>query len=184
MSAKSVTLVAPFNGLPSEENFLITDSQVPPLQGDGIQVALLGFSPDPYMRGSMKSKAQGGSLEAGAVITGFVVGKVTAVNGASTWVVGDLFGGSLPFTTVQTLSTAVLAKSLLWKLSDYLVEAEISKGLGVLGMPGSTAYGGLIDILRPVEGETIFVSAASGAVGGLVGQLAKNVYKCKVRSDI
>jgi NADPH-dependent curcumin reductase CurA len=46
-------------------------------------------------------------------------------------------------------------------------------------MPGSTAYGGLIDVLRPLKGETIFVSAAAGAVGGLVGQIAKNEYECK-----
>jgi hypothetical protein len=47
-------------------------------------------------------------------------------------------------------------------------------------MPGSTAYGGLLDVLRPLKGETIFVSSASGAVGGLVGMMAKNVFGCKV----
>ena len=47
-------------------------------------------------------------------------------------------------------------------------------------MPGATAYGGLIDVLRPNEGDVIFVSAASGAVGSLVGMLAKNVYNCTV----
>jgi NADPH-dependent curcumin reductase CurA len=47
-------------------------------------------------------------------------------------------------------------------------------------MPGSTAYGGVTDVLRPNEGETIFVSAAAGAVGSLVGMIAKNVFKCKV----
>lgn len=47
-------------------------------------------------------------------------------------------------------------------------------------MPGATAYGGLVDTLRPLKGETIFVSAAAGAVGGLVGQLAKTLYDCKV----
>jgi NADPH-dependent curcumin reductase CurA len=47
-------------------------------------------------------------------------------------------------------------------------------------MPGSTAYGGLLDILRPLKGETIFISSASGAVGGLVGMMAKNVFGCKV----
>ena len=47
-------------------------------------------------------------------------------------------------------------------------------------MPGVTAYGGVIDVLRPNEGETLFISAASGAVGSLVGMIAKNIYKCKV----
>ena len=47
-------------------------------------------------------------------------------------------------------------------------------------MPGVTAYGGVIDVLRPNEGETLFISEASGAVGSLVGMIAKNIYKCKV----
>jgi NADPH-dependent curcumin reductase CurA len=51
---------------------------------------------------------------------------------------------------------------------------------GILGMPGSTAYGGLIDILKPVAGQTLFVSAASGAVGSVVGMIAKNVYGCTI----
>lgn len=56
----------------------------------------------------------------------------------------------------------------------------MSLGCGILGMPGGTAYGGLINILKPNENEWIFISAASGAVGGLVGQIAKNIYNCKV----
>jgi NADPH-dependent curcumin reductase CurA len=65
-------------------------------------------------------------------------------------------------------------------LTDYITEDKISYGIGVLGMPGATAYGGLCDTLRPLQGETIFVSAAAGAVGGMVGQLAKALYNCKV----
>ncbi len=68
----------------------------------------------------------------------------------------------------------------MWKLTDYISESQISYGIGVLGMPGATAYGGLVDTLRPLKGETIFVSAAAGAVGGLVGQLAKALYDCNV----
>jgi len=69
--------------------------------------------------------------------------------------------------------------TLMWKLTDYINESQISLGIGVLGMPGATAYGG-IDTLRPEKGQTIFISAAAGAVGGLVGQLAKTLYDCKV----
>ena len=68
----------------------------------------------------------------------------------------------------------------MWKLPSFLNEATITRGVGVLGMPGATAYGGLIDVLRPVQGETILVTAASGAVGALVGQIAKHQYGCKV----
>ena len=56
----------------------------------------------------------------------------------------------------------------------------ISLGIGLLGMPGATAYGGLLDVLRPNAGETIFISAASGAVGSLVGMLAKSLFNCTV----
>jgi hypothetical protein len=59
-------------------------------------------------------------------------------------------------------------------------ESQISLGVGIMGMTGSTAYGGLLDVLRPLQGETIFISAASGAVGGLVGMLAKNLFGCTV----
>jgi NADPH-dependent curcumin reductase CurA len=113
-------------------------------------------------------------------MVGFTVGKVIASNGNANWKVGDLFGANLPFITIQNLTTEELAKTMIWKLSGLITEDELNLGLGLLGMPGSTAYGGLIDILRPLEGETIFISAASGAVGSLVGLLAKNIYKCKV----
>jgi NADPH-dependent curcumin reductase CurA len=59
-------------------------------------------------------------------------------------------------------------------------ECNVSIGLGILGMPGSTAYGALIDILRPEAGQNIFISAASGAVGSVVGMLAKKQFGCTV----
>ena len=51
-------------------------------------------------------------------------------------------------------------------------------------MPGATAYGGLVDVLRPEKNQTIFISAASGAVGSLVGMIAKNVYNCFVIGSV
>lgn len=96
----------------------------------------------------------------------------------------DLIGGSLPFSCVQIVSEKQLASTITWKLTGLIDESQISYGVGVMGMPGSTAYGGLIDVLRPNEGETIFISAASGAVGSLVGQLAKHLYKCKVVGSV
>lgn len=73
----------------------------------------------------------------------------------------------------------MLSKTVSWKLTGLIEEADISLGIGILGMPGSTAYGGL-DVLKPKKGETIFISAAAGIVGGLVGMLMKQVYDCKV----
>ena len=132
----------------------------------------MAISADPYLRGQIKPT---GSVKAGATLVGFVSGKVIASNN-SKWKENDLFGASLPFTTVQKVFPD---KSLIWRL-DSLSEDNISYGIGVLGMPGSTAYGGLIDVLKPLKGETIFISAASGAVGSLVGQLAKKLFDCKV----
>ena len=147
--------------------------------GEGeILIQLIALSADPYLRGAIKST---GFLRANSVMSGFVVGKVVQSNSNENWVVGDLFGGQLPFSTIQVVTQAKASSPTnMWKLTGLISEENISLGLGVLGMPGATAYGGLIDVLRPIEGETIFISAASGAVGSLVGMIAKNVYGCKV----
>ena len=153
------------------------------MEGEGsIRIKLVAVSADPYLRGRMKIAGGIGFeyMKAGDTITGFVVGKVVASNGNFQWSVGDRFGANLPFTSIQNISAETIKKTLMWKLTDLVSDEELSLGLGVLGMPGSTAYGGLTDILRVNRGETIFVSAASGAVGSLVGMLAKNVYDCTV----
>jgi NADPH-dependent curcumin reductase CurA len=177
-TAKSVVLVQPFDsGLPTPENFVIVESNVPPCEEEGsIKVKLFALSADPYLRGRMKTTS---IFKAGSPISGFVVGKVIESRNEK-WREGSLFGASLPFTTIQTLSSKDIASTIMWDLTNLVSESELSLGLGVLGMPGSTAYGGLIDILRPNQGETIFISAASGAVGSLVGQLAKQMFNCTV----
>ena len=87
------------------------------------------------------------------------------------WKVGDLFGAELPYTDVQAVP-ASKAKAFR-RLTGLISEDQISLGVGALGMPGSTAYGGLIDILKPQKGETLWVSGAAGAVGSMVGMMAK-----------
>ena len=180
LTSKSIVLKSYVDsGHPQREHFEIVESTVQDPEGEGtIQVQLIALSADPYLRGRIKSAPSSFSLN--APIAGFVVGRVTVSNGNPDWTVGDLFGASLPFTTFQNITAAELKSTLIWKLTGLLSEEEITLGLGVLGMPGSTAYGGLIDVLRPQQGETIFISAASGAVGSLVGMIAKNVYNCKV----
>lgn len=112
-------------------------------------------------------------------MSGFIVGKVVCSKNEG-WVKDDIIGASLPFRTVQIVAAIDLSKTVAWKLTGIVDETNYTLGLGLLGMPGSTAYGGLIDILRPNKGETIFISAASGAVGSLVGMLAKELYGCVV----
>lgn len=106
--------------------------------------------------------------------------------------------------TSQVVPAAAVAGGAIWRLTGLLDEEHISQcaaerrarfdspplrlppsspschsGVGILGMPGATAYGGLTGVLRPAKGETIFISAASGAVGGLVGQIAKKHFGCR-----
>eukprot|EP00656_Telonema_subtile_P058516 TRINITY_DN9933_c0_g1_i3.p1 TRINITY_DN9933_c0_g1~~TRINITY_DN9933_c0_g1_i3.p1 ORF type:complete len:307 (+),score=66.86 TRINITY_DN9933_c0_g1_i3:348-1268(+) len=107
-------------------------------------------------------------------------GRVVLQSNSPDWVVGDFFGGSLPFTTVQVVSAKLLRNLPLRKLSSLITKEQLGLGVGVLGMPGSTAYGGLIHILAPRAGETVWVSGAAGAVGSMVGQIAKNVFGCTV----
>lgn len=174
--AKSVVLkVNVDEGFPGPEHFQIKTSPVPTeVPSGGILVQCLVFSADPYLRNSVKST----SKKPGDTMEGFVAGKVLESK-SDKWKAGDLFGASLPFTTVQVVTAEALANTVSWSLTDHITEDQISLGIGVLGMPGATAWGGTCDILRPNKGETLFVSAATGAVGSLVGQIGKHVYGCK-----
>ena len=178
--ASSVTLIAPFDeGVPGPEHFQITQSTVPPPKGEGsIQVKLTGLAADPFLRGRFKT-TNVPVYAPGATISGFVVGKVVTSNNNANWKEGDIFGSMMEFTTVQNFTAAQLEKILIWKLTDFIAESELDLGLSILGMPGATAYGGVVDVLRPKEGETIWISAAAGSVGTMTGLLAKHLYNCK-----
>ena len=186
MPAKTVTLTSYIpSGLPGPEHFTIVESTLPTeadVQEGGILLQILAMSADPYLRSSCKSEATGGAIP--RTMSGFVSGKVLCSKRPD-YVAGDLFGASLPFTTCQIVTAEQATKTLIWKLTDMLTEENISQGLGVLGMPGSTAYGGLLDVLRPEKDqtktpETIWVSGSAGAVGSMVTQIAKNVCGCTV----
>mmetsp|Transcript_3470 Transcript_3470/g.9400 ORF Transcript_3470/g.9400 Transcript_3470/m.9400 type:complete len:347 (-) Transcript_3470:135-1175(-) len=166
-------------GVPSEDDFEIVSSTVESDDlGGGVLVNVKAFSVDPYLRGGLKSRGAA-AAEGRAPMSGFVSGVVLRSDHPS-WEKGDLFGANLPFSTVQVVPEAT-AKTM-WKLTGLVDEKNISYGIGVLGMPGSTAYAGLCGILRPTKGadETIFLSAASGAVASIAAQIAKNHYGCKV----
>merc|ERR1712083_1090 len=102
-------------------------------------------------------------------------GKVTESK-SEKFPVGTLVGSRCKFITKQKMRDDVPGT---WKLPKDLKEENISLGLSLLGMPGATAYGGFIDILKPEKDkkdQVIWVSSAAGAVGSMVGMLAKNVY--------
>ena len=168
-------------GLPGPEHFRV--SEIDPfldLNPGDILVKLLVISADPSHRIMIKPVPTGyAHVKQGERMSGFVAGKVMESRN-SNWVTGDLFGAYLPFTTIQVVTSAHLSKTLIWKLTNIIDESNISYGIGIFGMPGSTAYGGLVDVLAVKEGQTLFVSGAAGAVGSMVGMIAKNVYNCTV----
>lgn len=160
-------------GLPSASNFTIVDTVVDStnLPEGCLLLRALYFSADPYLRMAVRS-GRPSSVQLNQPMSGFISGRVesSTIEG---WTKGDLFGGALPFSTLQIVTSTSLKKTAFWKLTDVITEDELSYGIGALGMPGATAWGGLVDVLRPLKDETLLITAASGAVGQLVGQIAK-----------
>jgi NADPH-dependent curcumin reductase len=159
-------------GLPKPGDFELVESPVPAPKDGEILTRTLYLSLDPYMRGrisGVKSYAQ--SVDLGEVIVGATVGEVLESRhpGLAKGDVVQGYGG--------WQSHAVAAGGMVRRLDPG--QAPVSTALGVLGMPGMTAYVGLLDIGQPKPGETVVVSAAAGAVGSAVGQMAK-IKGCRV----
>ena len=169
---RQVLLAARPAGLPRESDFRITEVPVPDPGEDEALVRSLFLSLDPYMRGRMRDeKSYAPPVQLGEVMEGGVVGEVVRSN-AGSLKTGDIVTGSLGWQDY-----GVAKAQTLRKLEPSV--QPISLALGVLGMPGLTAYFGLLDIGQPREGESVLVSAASGAVGAVVGQIAK-IKGCRV----
>ena len=148
------------------ENFRIESVPVPGIGKDEVLVRNHFLSLDPYMRGRMseaKSYASAQALD--QTMIGGTAGEVIASNHPR-FVVGDTVVGMLGWAEMGVADGALLRKV-------DAARSPLSAYLGVLGMPGMTAWYGLNKIMRPGSGETILVSAASGAVGSAVGQLAR-----------
>jgi hypothetical protein len=163
---RKITLAARPVGMPKESDFKLVESPLPP-PGDGeLVVKSLYLSVDPYMRGRMNdAKSYAAPVEIGGVMVGGVVGEVIASNNPR-FAVGDVVLGEFGWQT----HTLINGKGIR-KIDPGI--APISTSLGVLGMPGLTAYFGLLEIGQPKAGETVVVSGAAGAVGSIVGQIAK-----------
>ena len=153
-------------GEPKPTDFAVI-SEPPPKPGSGeVLCRTLYLSLDPYMRGRISGvKSYTAPVEIGQVIFGGTVSEIVESNHPK-WQRGDLVMGYDGWQSYGVSNGAALRK-----LDPR--DAPISTALGVLGMPGMTAYVGLLDIGQPKAGETVVVSAASGAVGALVGQIAK-----------
>lgn len=141
---------------------------------DGVVLQSLYTSYDPYMRGRMRDvsiKSYAPAFELNKPIESASIAKVLRSNNAN-YKEGDLVIGHVPIQDYIALDSKNIAR--IRKLENPLGIEDIRVFLGPLGMPGLTAYSSLYEIGKPKKGETIFVSAASGAVGQLVGQLAKH----------
>jgi NADPH:quinone reductase len=163
---RQILLISRPTGMPTEENFKLIETDIPqPGEGE-VLVRSLYLSVDPYMRGRMSTaKSYVAPYELNEVIAGGVVGEVVKSHNPK-FATGDIVTGMLGWADYNISSGKGLSK-----IDPNL--APITTALGVAGMPGMTAYFGLLDIGNPQPGETVVVSGAAGAVGTVVGQIAK-----------
>jgi NADPH-dependent curcumin reductase len=163
---KRVVLASRPAGWVSESNFRIEEAPLPEPREGEVLVKNLWLSLDPYMRGRMSdAKSYVKGVDLGEVMVGQTVGEVVESKS------GNFKKGDKVLTqTGWQLFASVSEKNIL-KLEAKGV--PLSYYLGCLGMPGFTAFFGLKEIGQPKPGETVVVSAASGAVGSVVGQLAR-----------
>ncbi|WP_254522067.1 NADP-dependent oxidoreductase [Natrinema caseinilyticum] len=153
-------------GEPTMENFELVTVDRPEPGHDEVLVETLYQSVDPYMRGRMRdAESYAEPWDVGDPMKAGVVGEVVASN-ADEFEAGDVVTGDLLWA-----EHAVADADELQRVNPDL--GPISTALGVLGMPGVTAYWGLLDVGDPNPGDTVVVSAAAGAVGSVVGQLAR-----------
>ena len=161
------------SGWPTHENFDVVEAPVSAPGANQILVRNKVMSVDPAMRGRMNdAKSYVPPFELGKALEGGAVGEVVASN-SDKFSVGQHVLHQLGWREYATMDES--------QAVDVSAEqAPLGAYLGVLGMPGLTAYVGLFDIMRLTEGDTVFVSGAAGAVGSLVGQLAKRHGAAKV----
>ncbi|MET3433595.1 NADPH-dependent curcumin reductase CurA [Herbaspirillum seropedicae] len=163
---RRIVLASRPTGAPTADNFRLEEVAIPALEEGQLLLRGQWLSLDPYMRGRMSdAPSYAPPVEIGGVMTGGVVSRVEASRHPE-FKEGDLV---MAYTGWQEY--AVSDGTGVNKLPAGF--AHPSHALGVLGMPGYTAYAGLIDIGQPRPGETVVVAAATGAVGSLVGQIAK-----------
>jgi NADPH-dependent curcumin reductase CurA len=163
---QQIVLAARPKGKPELTDFRLEDTAIPTPAAVQFLLEVQYLSLDPYMRGGMnEGKSYATPLEIGEVMTGESVAHVLVSNN-SAYAKGEVVLARTGWRTHALSDGAGLRK-----LDQ--AAAPVTTGLGVLGMPGFTAYGGQRVIGKPRPGETVVVAAASGPVGSLVGQLAQ-----------
>ena len=162
------------SGMPEDSCWKLNEEIITSIQNNEIIIEVKYLSIDPYMRGRMNdSRSYAAPAKIGEPMTGETAGVVVESN-------SDLFKVGDKVCAHKGWQTFIKAKDTdpaLMKVPESNV--SLSSFLGTLGMPGRTAYFGLNRVGKPKDGETLVVSAASGAVGTVVGQLGK-IYGCNV----
>ena len=155
-------------GEPSDDCFRLEEVEVPELKDKQILIKVCWLSLDPYMRGRMNDiKSYVEPMQIGDVMTGESTG-IVIQSTSPDWKVGDRVAAHLGW---QSYIVADGDEPRLMRVN--LDNGSLSAHLGVVGMPGRTAYFGLTEVGKPKAGETLVVAAASGAVGSAVGQIAR-----------
>src|SRR5215469_2220179 len=155
-------------GVPKPEDFELAETPVPTPQHGQVLVRNIFMSVDPYMRGRMVDRrSYVPPFQIGEVLSGGAIGQVVASNNNADFKAGDYVSNGLGWR-----EWFVSPSQGLQKLDPSI--GPLQSYLGALGMPGLTAYAGLLRIGQLKDGERVFVSAATGAVGSIVAQIAKN----------
>ena len=167
---RQILLASRPTGEPVAENFKLVETPVAPLADGQVLVRHHFLSLDPYMRGRMSdAKSYAAPQPLGEVMIGGTAGEVVESRNAN-FKTGDKvvgMGGWQQYAVADGNQSGMLRKV-------DTTHIPLSAYLGSVGMPGVTAWYGLVKICAPKAGETVVVSAASGAVGSVVGQLAKS----------
>lgn len=167
VAGKKYVLSKHFDGEPKEGDLSLVEFEVPPVKDGDILLEAEYFSVDPYMR------AYSSRLPLGVTMIGGQVAKIIESKNPK-WPVGKRVVGTFGWITHSVLNPDT-TEQLLGKpyLLPDLGDLPASLGLGVLGMPGNTAYFGFLEICKPKTGETLVVTGAAGAFGSHVGQIGK-----------
>jgi len=171
-----IRLAARPNGMPTRDDWSFTTTPVEHPEAGGVLVKTLSLSLDPAMRGWMnEGKSYIAPVGIGEVMRAGGVGVVVASQNPA-FSDGDVVSGAPGVQEYWRVGDKQVARGDVAKID--LKQGSVEQWLNVLGMPGMTAYFGLMDVGTPKAGETVVVSGAAGAVGQTVGQLAK-IHGCR-----
>lgn len=166
MKNEQLVLAKRPEGLPGDDIFRFEETDIKKPESNELLIESVYISVDPYMRGRMNdTKSYSKPFSIDEPLNGHVLGRVVESNAAG-FKENDVVTGGLSWKKYNTVSADAVNKVPSADVPLHLY-------LSTLGMPGHTAYGGLLNIGKPKEDETVVVSAAAGAVGSVVGQIAK-----------